>query len=80
MSEQTSTEIRFAREVYSGEAIDEAVKTFANFASFELSEDAEADAWIVRVTPNNPAVARQLIGEFGNYALGLTIQRGGTTA
>ena len=73
----SSTEIRFAREVYSGEAVDEAVKTFANFASFELTEDEAA--WIVRVTPKSPDVARRLIGEFGNYALGLTIQRGGTT-
>ncbi len=77
MSGDANTVLRFAREVYAGEAIDEAVKTFANFASFELSEDA--DAWVVRVTPNNPGVARQLIGEFGNYALGLTIQRGGNT-
>lgn len=69
------TELRFHREVYVGEAIDEAVKTWSNFADFELSE-TEAH-WVVKVTPKHEAAAARIIGEFGNYVLGLTVDRGG---
>ena len=69
------TELRFPREVYAGEAIDEAVKTWSQFAEFELSETE--DHWVVKVTPKHEAASRQIIGEFGNYVLGLTVDRGG---
>lgn len=68
-------ELRFSREVYVGEAIDEAVKTWNRFADFELSETA--DDWIVKVAPKHESAAAQIIGEFGNYVLGLTVDRGG---
>lgn len=69
------TELRFPREVYVGEAVDEAVKTWSRFAEFELQEtDAH---WVVKVTPKHEAAARQIIGEFGNYVLGLTVDKGG---
>jgi hypothetical protein len=68
-------ELRFPREVYSGEAVDEAVKTWQRFADFELSETD--DHWVVKVTPKHEAAAAQIIGEFGNYVLGLTVDRGG---
>jgi hypothetical protein len=73
-TESTTTELRFSREIYRGEALDEAVKAFAGFARFELSERDEC--WVVDITPKSPELARRLIGEFSNYALGLTIQRG----
>lgn len=60
-------ELRFHRELYQGKAIDEAVKTYASYATFEQAEEAEH--WIVRVT-GSERVAR----EFANYALGLTIK------
>ena len=69
------TELRFSRDVYAGEAIDEAVKTWGNFAEFELSE-TESE-WVVKVTPKHEDAARQIIGEFGNFVLGLTVDRGG---
>jgi len=69
------TELRFDRGVYVGEAIDEAVKTWSRFAEFELSE-TEAN-WVVKVTPKHEAAAPQILGEFGNYVLGLTVDRGG---
>lgn len=69
------TELRFPREVYVGEAVDEAVKTWSRFADFELSETDEH--WVVKVTPKHEAAAAQIIGEFGNYVLGLTVDRGG---
>jgi hypothetical protein len=69
------TELRFSREVYAGEAVDEAVKTWSRFADFELSQTDEH--WVVKVTPKHEAAARQIIGEFGNFVLGLTVDRGG---
>ena len=69
------TELRFPREVYAGEAIDEAVKVWGKFAEFALSETEHH--WVVAVTPKHESASRQIIGEFGNYVLGLTVDRGG---
>ena len=69
------TELRFPREVYAGEAVDEAIKTWSRFAEFELAETPEH--WIVKVTPKHQDAARQIVGEFGNFVLGLTVDRGG---
>jgi hypothetical protein len=69
------TELRFRRDLYAGEAVDEAVKVFAAHAEFDLSE--ATDAWVVRLTARRPERARRLAHELANYALGLTIQRGG---
>ena len=71
------TELRFHREVYVGEAVDEAVKTWARFADFELSETD--DHWVVKVTPKHESASRQIVGEFANYVLGLTVDRGGVS-
>lgn len=68
-------ELRFHRQVYRGEAVDESVKLFDRFAEFELSEEDEH--WIVRLTANDPARERRIAGELANYALGLTIQQRG---
>ena len=69
------TELRFSREVYAGEAVDEAVKTWSRFAEFELVQTDEH--WVVKVSPKHPDAARQIIGEVGNFVLGLTVDRGG---
>ena len=69
------TELRFPREVYAGEAIDEAIKTWSRFAEFECSESDEH--WIVKLTAKHEGAARQIVGEFANYVLGLTVDRGG---
>jgi hypothetical protein len=69
------SELRFHRQLYSGEAVDQAVKAFAGHATFDLQETDEH--WVVRLTPHDPALQRRLEGELGNYALGLTVQRGG---
>ena len=65
------TELRFHRDIYSGEA----VKTWSNFAEFTLRESDEH--WIVDITPKHEAAATRIIGEFRNYVLGLTVDRGG---
>ncbi|MCA9688874.1 MAG: HxsD-like protein [Nannocystaceae bacterium] len=72
----SARELRFHRDIYAGEAVDEAVKLFSGFADFELRE--QDDAWIVSLTAKNPAQQTRLCGEFSNFALGLTIQRGGS--
>ena len=74
------SELRFPRAVYAGEAVDEAVKTFSRFAKFELSETD--DHWVVSVElpAELEAHSKRLLGEFGNTALGLTVQRGGVSA
>ncbi|MFZ6179648.1 HxsD-like protein [Nannocystis pusilla] len=68
-------ELRFSRQLYSGEAVDQAVKAFARFAAFDLEQTD--DHWVVRMRPNDPGLAPRLRGELGNHALGLTVQRGG---
>ena len=69
--------LRFHKTVYAGESLDEATKAFANFASFELTQ--ADDAWLVAMTANNADQADRIRLEFCNYALGLTIQRGGVS-
>jgi hypothetical protein len=69
------TELRFHRDLYAGAAIDEAVKVYARFASFELTE--EAAHWVVRISASSDARAAQVARELGNYALGITIRARG---
>ncbi len=72
-------ELQFAREVYAGEAIDQAVKTWSRFADFALRETD--DHWIVAIAtkPEYQAHARRIVGEFANAVLGLTVDRGGAS-
>ena len=66
------TELKFDRQIYAGTAVDEAVKTFAGFAAFELRE--EPQHWVVQLTATTPERERQVAGELGNFALGLTVK------
>lgn len=71
-------ELRFHEELYDGFAVDEAVKTYAEFATAELSRDA--GAYVVRVTARPEAEARgiaeaTICAELSNFALGRTIER-----
>ncbi len=65
-------ELRFCRELYSGEAVDSAVKAFHGLAQFELRE--EKDHWVVVVSGAEEERVRELVGELANHILGLTIQ------
>ena len=76
MSEPEFIDLRFHRTLYAGPAIDEAVKVFAAHGEFHLSQ--EPDAWVVRMRALKAARTRRLAHELANYALGLTVQRGGT--
>ena len=66
-------ELRFHRDLYAGVAVDEAVKTYARFAQFEL-EEAPGE-WVVRLTARTPDRERKVARELGNMALGLTVRR-----
>ncbi len=70
--------LRFHKTLYAGEAVDAAMKRFERFARFETDDDA--DYWIVRVRANEPAHQQLVERELGNFALGLTIERGGPIA
>lgn len=70
-------ELRLHRELYRGTAVDEAVKVFARHGTFELVEESEH--WVVRVQSKTASRERQVAGELGNYALGLTVKQGGVT-
>ena len=66
------TELRFHRDLYVDTAVDEAVKVYDRFASFELAE--EPSHWVVRVSASSPARETLVSRELANYALGLTIK------
>ncbi len=69
-------EVRFHRELYRGEHVDQAIKVYARFASIERAE--EEQYWIVRVASKTPERERRVADELANYALGLSIEgRGG---
>lgn len=71
-------DLKFHRDIYDGRSVDEAVKLFADHAKFELTE--EPTHWVVRLTADTPERERRIAGEFGNYALGLTVNAGGANA
>ncbi len=64
------TALKFHRAVYSGRAVDEAVKTFAGFAEFTLREEPEH--WVVELDGGEREV--EIAGELANFALGLTVK------
>ncbi len=65
------TVLRFSRALYDDNAVDAAVKVYAELATFELAE--EADYWVVTIECPDDVDEREVVGELGNYALGLTV-------
>jgi hypothetical protein len=68
-------ELRFHRELYAGTAIDAAMGRLAAYGAFEREEDGAY--FVVRVTARDDARARKVAGELANFALGLTVEKGG---
>ena len=66
-------ELRFHRAVYAGEAVDAACKRLEGFGA--LSREATDTHWVIRVQTEHDE--RRLAGELANFALGLTVERGG---
>jgi hypothetical protein len=65
----------FHKELYDGFAVDQAIQVYERFGTFERAE--EEGRWVVRVAAANPSREERLARELSNYALGLTIERGG---
>jgi len=70
-------DLRFHRTLYAGEAVDEAVQRYRRHIECELREHPEA--WHVRLRALRPELTVRVAHELANYALGLTVQRGGPT-
>lgn len=68
-------ELRFHRELYRGESVDEAIRTFEPYATIERS--AEPSHWVVRVACATEARERRVADELANYALGKTLESRG---
>ncbi len=67
------TAIRLHKSAYMAQAIRDAIKVFADFASFAVERDG--DYYVVQVTDIDPEVDGDLTGEFCNFALVHTIER-----
>ncbi len=67
----------FRKDLYTGEAVDAAVKAFAGHCEATLSETAEA--WCVAVTSQGGVDETELADELSNYALGLTVENRGAS-
>ena len=65
----------FRIDLYSGNAVDAAVKAFAAHARAELEE--RPDAWVVRLEATGDENEQLLADELSNYVLGATIERRG---
>lgn len=64
------TELRLHRDIYTIEAVAEALKVFARFGHFEQAE--EGSYHVLRVTAKTPEREKRIVRELGNHALGLT--------
>lgn len=73
-------ELRFHRDLYPGEAVDAAIRTFEPWARVEREvagdEGASPAYWVVRIFARSPAVERRVAGELANFALGLAVRDG----
>ena len=67
-------ELRFLEELYSGRAIDAAVKAFEGFAKAELRR--EPGVFIVELTSTSEHDETTIARELENYALGATVDEG----
>lgn len=65
-------ELEFHRDLYSGFAIDSAVKVYADFATCEL--ERKDDCFVVRLTAKEGQDEAAVAAELANYALGATIE------
>jgi len=74
MLELDMKEIRFHRELYPGEAVDAAIKTFDAWAT--VTREQSPSHWIVRINARSSTTERRVAGELANFALGLTVRRG----
>lgn len=67
--------LRFDRGLYLEDSVREGAAAFAEYATIEVGEDDAG--WTLQVQVEDEDTRRELLGELGNYVLGLTIQGGG---
>jgi hypothetical protein len=65
--------VRFHRDLYPGDVLDEALKVYEPFATIERRE--EPSHWVVSLTAEKEAREGRIAGELANYALGLTVKK-----
>jgi hypothetical protein len=65
-------ELEFHQDLYSGFAVDSAVKVYADFATCEL--ERKDDRFVVRLTAKEGQDEAAVAAELANYALGATIE------
>ncbi|HHH27650.1 MAG TPA: hypothetical protein ENK57_04805 [Polyangiaceae bacterium] len=68
-------ELRFHRDLYRGECVDEAIKVYGPYAAITPLEDD--GYWVVQIESSSVARERKIADELANYALGLTIRTRG---
>ncbi len=66
-------EIRFHRDLYSEEALAEAIDRYVDYAHIE--RETTDTAFVVRVEPKESVDGEAVADELGNYVLGATIER-----
>lgn len=66
-------QVRFHRSLYAPEAIDEAVRAFADLASFRVLHNPEDT--LVFIESAKPSIAAVLADELANFALSETVAR-----
>jgi hypothetical protein len=64
------TELRLHRDIYTVEAITEALRVFTRFGRFERAD--EGSYHVLRVTAKTPEREKHIVRELGNHVLGLT--------
>ena len=69
----TVATIRLHKSIYLRRAIADAMATFEDFGTFELSRDG--DHHQVLISAVDPEVEGDIVGEFCNFALANTIER-----
>ena len=74
----SASTLRFDKSLYLEDSVKEAMAAFAEYATIALAEDD--DAWTLNVQAQDEDTRRELLGELGNYVLGLTIQGGGVVS
>lgn len=65
-------ELTFSEAIYSGEALDVALRTFAEFGEFQRSQ--RDGYFVVQCSPKGEHSTELVADELANYALGVTIE------
>ena len=69
--------LRFHRTLYAGTAIDAALQRFAGVANTTFTRREDGDYFVVEIASTTDARTKKIARELGNFALGLTIEKGG---